>query len=296
MERLVRLAMVLHHAGPDGVPAGTLVRVAGFEGGADPGSQLARELRHMRNVGWQIDNIAAPGEDARYRMTSIDTRLRVQLSDPQQAALRRAVILADRADLADRLGLPSESTPTDLATALAAPPDEEALETVLRAVRLHCLLHFRYKGSMRVVHPGSVRATNRTWHLGAWEDGPQDRDDRVKDFVVSRMSEVSAEAPDTARVVSTISHPGLNPMSWEIDAPIEVTIRSASDYAPDVRRWLGTPVSETTYDEETEFGFLVTNRAGLRSRLYQLGDRVRVIGPPEVLAEIIDELSAMAGE
>ena len=291
MERLVRLAMVLHHAGPEGVPAATLVRVAGFEGGADPGSQLARELRHMRNVGWQIDNIAPSGEDARYRMTSVDSRLRVRLTDPQQSALRRAVLLADRGDLADRLGLPAESAPTDLATALAASTDEEALETVLRAVRQHCLLHFRYKGSMRVVHPGSVRATNRTWHLRALEDG----DDRVKDFVVSRMSEVSADAPDTARIVSTVSHPGLDPMSWEIDPPVEVTIRCATDYAPDVRRWLGTPLSETTYDDETELVFMNTYRAGLRSRLYQLGDRVRLVGPPEIRAEIVAELSAMAG-
>ncbi len=291
MERLVRLAMVLHHAGQEGVPAATLVTVAGFEGGADAGSQLARELRHMRNVGWQIDNIAAPGDDARYRMTSVDTRIRLRLSDPQQAALRRAAILADRTDLADRLGLSPETMPADPAAALAASIDDGALETVLRAVQQHCLLRFRYKGSQRVVHPGSVRATNRTWHLRALEDG----DDRVKDFVVSRMSEVAADAPDTARTVSATSHPGLDPMTWEIDEPIEVTLRSATDYAPDVRRWLGETIAETEDGDETEFLLRVTNRAGLRSRLYQLDDRVRVIGPPEIVNEIVDELSAMAG-
>jgi len=288
----VRLAMVLHHAGSEGVPAATLIRVAGFEGGADPGSQLSRELRHMRDVGWQIDNIAAPGDDARYRMTSVDNRLRLQLTEAQQAALRRAVLLVDRGDLADRLGLPADSAPADLTTALATPADDEALETVLRAVRLHCRLHFRYKGAARVVHPVSVRATNRAWHL----HGLEEDDDQAKVFVVSRMSEVGADAPDTARRVTVAERPGLHPLQWAYDPPADVTVRTTSDYAPDVRRWLGSPESETVVGDEIEFVYRVLNRAGLRSRLYQLGERVMLVGPPQIRAEIIDELATMAGE
>ena len=289
----MRLAMVLHHAGVAGVPAATLIEVAGFAGGADAGSQLARELRHMRNSGWQIDNIAPAGEDARYRMTSVDNRIRVRLTEAQQAALRRAVLLADRADLADRLGLPAGSAPADVDTALAAAPETDALETVLRAVREHRLLRFRYKGSARAVHPGSVRASNGAWHLRGREDG----DDQVKVFVLSRMSEVSADAPDSATPVSTSGHPGLHPMKWEFDEPVEVTLRASMEFVPDVLRWLGEdPVSQTTYDDDVELRYRVVNRAGLRARLRQLGARVTLVGPADVRAEFLDELATMAGE
>ncbi|HEX7740040.1 MAG TPA: hypothetical protein VF426_10380, partial [Marmoricola sp.] len=155
MERLVRLAALLHNSGKDGVSADRLVVAAGFEG-AGAHDQLLRELRYLRNAGWKIDNIAPEGEDARYRMTSVDSRLRVQLTDAQQAALRRAVLLTDRSGLADRLGLPPTDVPDSVASVLSHESDDASLEIVLRAVRQRCLLHFHYNGSDRTVHPVSV--------------------------------------------------------------------------------------------------------------------------------------------
>lgn len=297
MERLVRLATVLHHAGPAGVPAETLVKVAGFEGGKDPGSQLNRELRHMREAGWSIDNIAPPGEDAHYRMSSVDNRLRVRLTPAQQAALRRAAILADRADLAERLGLPADAAPADLTTTLAAPDTDESLATVLAAVRNDCLLHFRYGGSTRAVHPESVRTRNGTWYLRGLEDGG----DTVKNFVVSRMSSISADAPGTATRPPVGRHEGLDPMTWQVDDPVAVTLRVSGAYLPDVEQWLGEPtssrtVAEGTTGDEVEMVLRVTNREALRARLHQLGRRVRLVAPDDVRRELLDELAVMAGE
>lgn len=288
----MRLAVVLHRAGLEGVPAATLVAVAGFAGRADPGSQLAREIRHLREVGWQIDNIAPQGEDARYRMTSVDSRLQIKLTPAQQSALRRAVLLADRGDLGDRLGLPDDAATPEAATAASAPVDQATLETVLHAVRRRCLLRFRYKGTARVVHPGSVRAANQAWHLHGREDG----DDRVKVFVVGRMSQVSAGEPGSAQRPAVTSHPGLNPMQWEYDEPVEVSVAAPTEYAPDVRRWLGEALSERAEDGEVVFVYRATNRAGLRARLYQLGTRARVLGPEEIRSEIFGELAEMAGQ
>ena len=62
MERLVRLASVLSHAGRVGVPAATLIEVADFDGDKDLGSQLHRELKYLRDQGWEITNVAAKGE------------------------------------------------------------------------------------------------------------------------------------------------------------------------------------------------------------------------------------------
>jgi predicted DNA-binding transcriptional regulator YafY len=302
MERLVRLASVLHHAGERGVPAGNLLDVAGWSEAADGVSALKRDFRHLGALGWQIDNIAEQGLSAIYRMTSVDNRLRVKLSPEQQAALRRAVLLVDRSDLADRLGLTGTDKPAEVVATLQA-GDHGDLDTVIRAVRQRSLLRFRYKGTERVVHPESVRTYTTQWYLRGREEGT----DTVKTYAVGRMLDVRTDPPGTAERPEVTRHAGLHPMSWEIDPPVEVTIRTAPQYVDDVRRWLGDPVEtplvepvETQPVEsqpvETTLVYRVTNRAAFRARVYQLGTRVRVVGPDDVRAELLAELATMAGE
>jgi len=290
MERLVRLVSSLQRAGTRGVPANNLVEIAGFDDG-DPVSQLGREFRYLRALGWQIDNIGAEGEVGIYRMTSVDNRLRLKLTPEQQAALLRAVLLANRDDLVERLGLAPVEHPPEVVAAVPVGGDD-ALTAVTQALRLGCVLRFRYAGSARVVHPDSVRTQNGTWYLRGQEDGS----DVVKTYVVSRMSEVSADVPGTAVRSESGRHAGLHPMSWEVDPPVEVTLRSPAEYAPDVRRWLGEPHRESESDGTTEFVYVVTHRDALRSRIYELGPRVQIVGPASIRDEIIAELAFMAGE
>lgn len=289
MERLVRLATVLHHAGAVGATTADLVKAAGFEGTKDPTSALAREFRHLRQLGWQIENIGGHGEDGRYRMTTVDNRLRVKLTPGQQAALLRAVLLADRADLVRRLGLEGEATPPEVTISTGTTHE---LATVVAAVRRHSRLRFRYHGKDRLVHPDSVRTQNGKWYLGGREEGS----DVVKWFVVSRMSGVGLDAPGTAERLATVRRTGLHPMSWEVDEPVTVTLRAPADYAPDVRRWLNDPVETTEADGFVTMAYRVTNRAALRVRLHELGPRVEVLGPHDVRQELLDELALMAGE
>ena len=104
MERLVRIAATLRERGTVGETGERLAEIAGFDG-ERPMDQLKRDIRSLTDQGWQIDNVAGQGEPARYRMRTVDNRLRVRLTPPQQRALQRAVLLADRNDLIDRLGL-----------------------------------------------------------------------------------------------------------------------------------------------------------------------------------------------
>lgn len=290
----MRIAAVLHHAGSAGVPAERLWEIAGFADRADPGSQTGRDLRHLRVAGWQIDEVDDPDGSVKYVMTSVDSRLRVRLTDAQQAALRRAVLHTERADLVRRLGLPGGADAADDTAVLAHDSDDAALETVLRAVRQRCLLHFRYKGSERVAHPVSVLAVNQHWHLHAVEDGADH--EQAKAFVVDRMSDVHADAPGTASPPPVVEHPSANPLQWAHDDPVVVTVACPREFEPDVRHWLGEPVAERSSDDTVELDLRVTNRAGLRARLYQLGTRVRLLGPAEVRDELLAELAEMAGE
>ncbi|WP_343995709.1 WYL domain-containing protein [Nocardioides dubius] len=288
MERLVRMAAALRAAGTGGVTAERLAELAEF-GGAGRLDQVARELRHLNHQGWQIDNIAARGEPAVYRMTTVDNRLRLRLTPAQQAALRRAALVADRADLADRLGLPETTSEPPVEVAEVA--QDLALGLVLQAVREQALLRFRYSGSERLVHPESVRTQYRRWYLRGVEDGAE----TVKSFVVSRMSEVDVEAPGTARAVVVEHHEALHPMRWQVDEPVLVRLRTRAEFVPDVHRWLGEPEAETGQDDAVLLDYAVTHRAALYDRLYELGTRVQVLGPDDVRTELLGELDSMAG-
>lgn len=306
MERLVRIAAVLGVAGSAGVTRERLLRIAGFDGAAGA-DQLSRELRHLTRQGWQIENVAPPGEDAVYRMTTVDNRLRVRLTPQQQTALRRAVLLADRADLVQRLGLPESSRPADVEARVPAVGAAEpaALTSVVRAVRDRCLLHFGYKGTPRVVHPESLRTQNGTWYLRGVEDADLTAADgrteeaTVKAFVVGRMSDPEVDEPGSATVVPSVRHTGLHPMTWEIDEPTTVTLRTTTDYEDDVRRWLGEPESVTAEPDAAEgtvlLRYRVTNRSALRTRLNELARRVQVVGPDDVRQEVVAALASAAG-
>lgn len=284
MERLVRMAAVLRLAGDAGVPGDRLAELAGFDGEAKA-DQVSRELRHLSRQGWQIDNIAPEGASARYWMRSIDNRLRVRLTPAQQRELQRAVLLANRQDLVNRLGLEGDAA-ADVTASLPEGVHDETLATVLRAVQRRALLRYRYGGSERVVHPQSVTTQNGKWYLRGREDGGT----VVKNFVVGRMSAVSADEPGTATRDPEATHETLHPMSWRIDPPVEVTLRALPEYQLDVVRSLGTPVSVS----DDLLTYVVTNRAALRTRVYDLGERVSVVSPDSVRDELIAELEKFA--
>jgi len=298
MERLVRIAAVLRARAEHGVSGEQLADVAGFTG-KDRADQVARELRYLARQGWQIENIGEAGDKAVWRMTTVDNRLRVRLTPAQQTALRRAALLANRDDLVRRLGLPESSRPATVSATMAADAaDEEgsaALSTAVRAVRGRRLLRFGYKGTQRVVHPESVRTQNGRWYLRGVEDADL-AEGLVKTYVVARMSDVQADEPGTAEPVTAARHVGLHPMTWELDEPVDVTLSTTAEYEPDVRRWLGSPSDVRVEPDGTvTMTYRVTHRAALHARLYELGRRVRLVGPPDVRAEFLEELAGAAG-
>lgn len=293
MERLVRIAATLAARGAVGEEGPRLAEVAGFEG-EGAADQLARDIRALNAQGWQIDNVGEPGGVARYRMRTVDNRLRLRLTPAQQRALQRAVLLADRDDLVERLGLAGDPTRGErVDAAVPTGGHDPDLAVVLRAVRLGCLVRFGYKGTRRVVHPESVRTQNGTWYLRGCEDG--DRTGTVKSFVVTRMDDVEADAPGTARAPQPARHAGLHPMAWELDPPVDVALRTTPDFEPDVRRWLGDPAAVEPHGDDVVLHYRVTNRGALRARLYELGRRVVLLGPEEVRRELLAELEERRG-
>ncbi|WP_457190947.1 helix-turn-helix transcriptional regulator [Nocardioides sp. P5_E3] len=293
MERLARIVSRLS-ASELGVTVDELLRVAGFPQSDSGKRQLQRELKHLAAQGWVIDNVARPGTSAQYKLRARDNRLTVRLSVPQAAALQRAVLVAQREDLVKRLGLPDEvpaAAPTaEVRVAEYAEVLDEVMATLKHRGRLHC----RYNGKERLVDPQVLEPRYGDWYLRVLENDAEPDAENLKTFLVSRMSETRMVDPGHGRRVEGRRHVALHPLGWERDPPVEVVLRTAPGYRADVVRWMREPAGEEEKDGRLEMRYQVTNRSAFRHRLYELGTRVEVLGPPEFRAELLAELSAFA--
>ena len=291
MQRLARILAVLDDAGVVGATTDRLLEVAEYGGQAAPEDQLSLDLRNLRKQGWQIENLSPRGEAGRYRMVSGDNRLHIKLSAPQRAALQRAVLLAERADLAKRLGVRPAAVPEGIGSIKIRKQKGDKLSLALQSVQLRSRIRFTYKGTPRLVHPGTVRFQNYKWYLSGIEDGA----DLVKHFVVSEMSVIALEPPGTAVEVPSVRRIPLHPLRWEVDEPTTVTLRTTRDFVPDVVRWLNEPDSQVERDGAVDLTYTVTHRQAFRARLYVLGPRVTIAQGAEVYDEMLAELRTMAG-
>jgi len=291
MERLARILAVLDDAGVVGATTERLLEVAQYGGQAAPQDQLSLDLKNLRKQGWQIDNVAPRGEPGRYRMVSGDNRLHVKLTPPRLAALQRAVLLAERSDLAKRLGVRTGTVPEGIGSIVIRKQRSDKLSLAFQSVQLRSRIKFTYKGIARLVHPGTVRFQNYKWYLSGIEDGT----DLVKHFIVSEMSDIALAPPGTAAGVPSVRRIPLHPLRWDVDEPAEVTLRTTRDFVPDVIRWLNEPDSQVGRDGAVDLTYTVTHRHAFRARLYVLGPRVTIAQGAEVYDEMVAELRTMAG-
>ena len=286
MERLVRLIGTLtKHRG--GAPLAVLLRAVSPGDDSDEARRkmLSRDLEHLNALGYDIRNVADIGTDGVYVMRARDNRLQVHLSPEQRGELLRAAIAAGLEGMAPHLG-------TDDSSAPPAAPASADLDLVQRGTTRHCRVRFTYKGEPRTVHPARVHSGPSGWYLSGREDGSE----VVKEFVVSRMSDISLDAPGSAEVVGEPVRRSLDPLSWEVDAPTEVVLQVPKEHQVLAENLLGTPAHVTESGPALAMTYVVTHRQVFRNRLYELGTRVRVLSPDEVRAEILAELASLAGD
>jgi predicted DNA-binding transcriptional regulator YafY len=286
MERLVRLLTILN-ASELGVRAERLIAaVMPHEGDAEAKHRaLNRDIEHLNNLGWDIRNVAPVGEDGLYRMYARDNRLRVHLTPAQRGQLLRSAIAAGRRDVARHLD--DDAGPTRSGAEQDKPGHE--LDLAQRAAAQRCLIHFDYRGHRRVVHPVRVHTGPSGWYLTGREDGQ----DVTKEYVVARMGDVILDPPGTALSVADATRPSLDPLSWLVDEPTDVSLEMDTEHLPLADDLLGPHSSLDSFGSHARATWRVTNRAVFRWRVYELGTRVRVASPPELRQEIVAELQAI---
>ena len=290
MERLVRLIGALNGRRDRTPLADLLTAVApGVPHDDATRKMLQRDLDHLNALGYDIRNVAEPGHDGVFVMRARDNRLQVHLTAEQRGELLRAALAAGLDGMSRHLS--GDDTSEDAASTTSASAD---LDLVQRAATRSCLVHFTYKGERRRVHPARLHSGPSGWYLTGREDGPGGI---VKEFVVSRMSEITLDPPGTAEPVSDPVRRSLDPLTWEVDPPTDVVIALPAEHRVLAENLLGTPaaVEVVEADDAVRLTYRVTHRQIFRFRIYELGTRVQVVSPDDVRAELLAELRALAG-
>ena len=281
MERLVRLIGALNQH-RKGAPVDLLLKVVAAEGTDDARRRmLSRDIEHLNNLGYDIRNVAEPGADGVYVMRARDNRLQVHLTPEQRGELLRAAIAAGLEGIGAHLAGDGQPEAPTIASS-------GHLDLVQRGTTRHCRVRFEYKGEPRLVHPVRVHSGPSGWYLAGREDGQE----VVKEFVVSRMSDVSLDAPGTADVVEEAPRPSLDPLRWELDPPTDVVLEVPPEHRLLVENLLGGAQGVDEDGGTLRLTYVVTNRAVFRWRVYELGTRVRLLAPDDVRRELVDELES----
>jgi predicted DNA-binding transcriptional regulator YafY len=276
MERLLRILITLADRQPDGLSARRLGQVAGYSVDTESGlSALRRDLRALRRHGWAIVSDGGDGAEGYYRLQARDNRMALLLTAGEQAALLDAL--------------------SDSAGDVPAPPAQ--LAGLERAVEQRCLTRFSYRHKLRTVHPHTLHNGPSGWMLR----GREVESGMVKEYVVRRIvGDVAIDRPGSAAVPEPVPRRSFDPMTWDVDPPVDVTLATTADYEPEVLRVMtGSRVAErgreTGVGDEVRIVVPVTHRVAFRSRLFELGLRVRVVDPPaarELVLAVLGEIAS----
>jgi predicted DNA-binding transcriptional regulator YafY len=172
-----------------------------------------------------------------------------------------------------------------------------ALAVLHGAARRRALAEFDYGGARRTVEPYALLFWDRFWYLFCL-----DRTRRAqRTFRVDRIEgSVAVGEPDSfvrpADLDVTMARPR---HMWrsEVDEPVDVVVALDPVVAGSVVAEVGTAgTSSEGKDGTTLLRMQVSNRALFRSWLLKLLEHAEVVEPPDLRAEMVDWLAAMAGD
>ena len=243
MQRLARILAVLDDAGVVGATAERLLEVAEYGGQAAPGPAQPGPAQPPQ-AGLADRQRGAPGEagplpDGERRQPSPRQAVAHPASSPPACG---APGRAGRPRQAPRR--PTAAVPEGIGSIVIRKQKGDKLSLALQAVQLRSRIRFSYKGTPRLVHPGTVRFQNYKWYLSGVEDGA----DLVKHFVVSQMSDVALDPPGTAAEVPRCGASPCTRCAGRSTRRLQVTLRTTRDFVPDVVRWLNEPDSQVERD------------------------------------------------
>jgi predicted DNA-binding transcriptional regulator YafY len=181
------------------------------------------------------------------------------------------------------------------APALADLPTSPVLGELFDASARRAVVRFTYRGERRELEPYGV-----VLRLGHWYVVGHDRDrDASRAFRVDRIESEVDVGPNSAFAVPDDFDPARfvrdDPMSYGDDRPVRARVLVAAARAGWVTEQLGDDaVEERNDDGSVVVGLDVVNREAFRNWLLDLLEHAEVLDPPDVRAEIVAWLEALA--
>jgi proteasome accessory factor B len=263
--------------------------------------QFERDKETLRELGVpiRVESADGFGADQAYRIHPDDYYLPdLSLTDAELAALHMAVTAvrlegdAGREGLAKLGGIAGDAADTALADVSITP----GLAVLFEAVGRHASVSFGYRGTRRRLDPYGV-----VLRWGHWYVVGHDRDrDAPRAFRVDRIDGDPEVGPAGAFSPPTGIDPAdfvrADPMTYGEDQPVEARVLVDAPRAGWVAEQLGEEsVVERVADGSVVVTLPVVNRAAFRTWMVDLLDYAEVVGPPELRADMIDWLDALAG-
>jgi len=308
LERLTNLIAVLLETRRPLTLEEIVERVPGYPGERESyRRQFERDKATLREIGVPIalEALYAFDQETGYRIHREDYELPpLDLTEDERVALHLAVTAvrleggagesgggAGREALLKLGGLEGAGMPT-----LAALPDVPALPALFDAYRRRARVTFTYRNDTRRLDPYGILFRNGHWYAVGLDP---DRD-AIRAFRADRIE--SAIEPGPAGAFDRPE--GFDPASalrdepWRFgdEAPVEALVLVSPTQAGWVEADLGgKAVAERRDDGSVVVRLAVTNRGAFRSFVLGLLDHAEVLAPPELRADMVAWLTALAG-
>lgn len=263
--------------------------------------QFERDKELLRSAGLPLVTVPVDhlGGEPGYRIPPEEYELPpLDLTPAERAALHVAVTAvrldegAGRAALHKLGGLDGEAAP-----ALAFLPRLPALQPLFTAARAHATVTFEHRGARRTLDPYAVLFRRGHWYVvGHDHDRAAPRAfrlDRIDDGSVAVGGAGAFEPPPGLDPVSLLHD---DPWAFGEGEPTEVTVLVDAPQADDAVAVVGPDaVVERRPDGSVVLAVEVTNRSAFRAFVLGFLDGAEVLAPPEVRAEMVEWLRALAG-
>jgi len=188
-------------------------------------------------------------------------------------------------------GLVGDGAP-DLGVHVAPLPADPNLARLFGAVASRTPVRFRYRDEDRTIDPYRLEFQRGRWYLTGYDHA---RDDE-RNFRLDRIDgEVQlADGPTFTAPTTTI--PGRARGAWELGAeePVRATLRIEGPAARWALQHLGPDHVRDEGDGSVVAELPVTNRAAFRSFVLSFLEHAEVLDPPELRAEVVEWLEALA--
>jgi predicted DNA-binding transcriptional regulator YafY len=263
--------------------------------------QFERDKETLRELGIpvRVESVDGFGAEQAYRIHPDDYYLPdLGLTEAELAALHVAVTAvrlegdAGREGLAKLGGLAGAGADSPVAQLDVTP----GLAALFDAAARHAVVSFTYRGAVRSLEPYGV-----VLRFGHWYVVGHDRDrDAPRAFRVDRIDDEPALGPPGAfrppEGVDPAELVRADPMTYGEDRPVSAQVLVDAPRAGWVVDQLGDEaVAERRPDGAVVVTLPVVNRAAFRAWVIDLLDHAEVLSPPELRADMVAWLDAVAG-